>query len=163
MNNKHRTRYHGRYFVTGDYTAIKLLISSVIFSWVILNLNWAKLIPQIYAEPEFADPRSDIKVVEVEKIKYVIPQTIQEEICSVFGKDCPEALRIFTCESGLRPSAKGTNTNGSTDVGIAQINSIHSIPEAYLKNPHINILVAKQMFDSQGWGPWVCARKLGII
>ena len=78
----------------------------------------------------------------------------------VFGKDAPEAKKVFTCESHLKADATHKNNDGSLDVGIAQINSVHSIPESYLKNPMINILVAKQIFDAQGWNPWTCKKAL---
>jgi len=89
--------------------------------------------------------------------------SIEEKIKKVFGKHYEEAILIFKCESGLRANATGHNTNGSTDSGIAQINSVHKVSERYLLNPDINLLVAKQIYDAQGWNPWVCAHKLGIV
>jgi hypothetical protein len=155
MNRNHR----GQYRITGDYTALKVMAASVVLCLLVKFLDWGKILP---AKAEFISPVSDAKVIEVPVIKYVIPQTVQDEICSVFGKDCADAIRVFTCESGLRPSAHGVNTNGSTDTGIAQINSVHSIPEKYLKNQHVNIQIAYQIFQEQHWAPWTCARKLGI-
>lgn len=111
-----------------------------------------------------------IKEIEPEFTEYVpvevprLPQTIEEEIRAVFGKDAEKALKVFQCESGLRPKAYNKNTNGSIDVGLAQINSIHGVNKRFLENPSINIRVAKQLFDEQGgsFGPWVCAKKLGV-
>lgn len=154
-----QNRYHGKYFFTGDYTALKIWFASAILGLIVMYLDWGKILP---AQAEFISPLGDSKIIEVEKIIYKTPQTIQEQICAVFKEDCADAIKIFSCESGLRANAQGKNKNGSTDTGIAQINSVHSIPETYLKNEKINILVAKQIYDRQGWRPWVCARKLGI-
>lgn len=79
-----------------------------------------------------------------------------------FGDQADTAKQIAFCESGIRAEATNKNKNGTTDTGIFQINSIHQIPEKYLKDPLINIRVAKVLYDRQGWNPWVCARKLGI-
>lgn len=83
-----------------------------------------------------------------------------------FGKDAPTALRVFKCESGLRPDAVGS----TDDYGVAQIHlPAHSkkIPAddkiAWLFNPENNIKLAYQLFLSSGFNPWVCARTLGVI
>jgi hypothetical protein len=69
--HRHQNRYHGRYTFTGDYTALKVMLSSVVFCWVVLNLNWVKLIPQMYALPEWNSPISDAKVIEVPVVQNV--------------------------------------------------------------------------------------------
>lgn len=113
-------------------------------------------------------PKNYVQVVKevhaVEVVQYQEPEGVEEYVRYVFGDEADNALAVFRCESGLRPDAYNpSNSNGSTDTGIAQINSIHGIREKWLKNYKINILVAKQLFDEHGhWGPWVCARKLGI-
>jgi hypothetical protein len=94
-------------------------------------------------------------------IKYEIPKTIEGQIEMVFGVDAEDAKKVFTCESHLKANAvNNKNRNGSIDIGVAQINSVHSIPDAYLKNSMINLLVAKQIFDRQGWQPWTCRKVL---
>jgi len=81
---------------------------------------------------------------------------IEKEIHLVFGDDWIEAVTIFECESGLNPKAvNDSNTNGTADVGIPQINTVHGIRAKWLKNPSIAIRVAKQLFDEQGgWSAW---------
>jgi hypothetical protein len=97
--------------------------------------------------------------IEAKNVSY----SVEDDIRHVFGKDAEDALKVFKCESGLKPSAfNGVNTNGSWDAGVAQINSVHGINKKFLLNSQINIRVAKVLFDEQGWTPWVCARKLGI-
>jgi len=75
----------------------------------------------------------------------------------VFGKDADDAIKVFMCE-GLRSNKcnDGLNKNGSFDCGVAQINSVHGIARKWLLNPEINIRVAYQIFQAQGWNPWTC-------
>ena len=81
---------------------------------------------------------------------------IEQEIYDVFGDDWIEALAIFKCESKLKADAVSPkNNNGTYDVGIPQINTVHGIKAKWLKNYKIAILVAKQIFDEQGgWSAW---------
>ena len=67
-----------------------------------------------------------------------------------------KAVKIFECESGLRADAvNNSNKNGTADVGIPQINTVHGIRAKWLKNPSISIRVAKQLYDEQGgWSAW---------
>lgn len=146
-------RHHGRYTQT-DYTAIKVLLSSILFCWIVLHLNWKEIIPQIYAEPAWADPRSDAKIVEVPY--YITPQTIQEKICAVFTEDCKTALKVAKCESGFNPKAKNKQSSAR---GLFQImSSVHQVKEAWLFNPDTNIQIAHDLYIRQGWGPWTSSK-----
>lgn len=73
------------------------------------------------------------------------------------------AMAVMQGESGGNPSAHNKNTNGTTDGGLFQINSIHGHDPKKLKDPDYNVRVAAAMFKKQGWGPWVAARKLGLV
>lgn len=75
-----------------------------------------------------------------------------------------QAIRIFNCESGLRPNAINTkNRNGSIDIGLAQINSVHGVPGRLLTDPRINIAIARKIYNDRGnWSAWACAKRLGI-
>ena len=46
------------------------------------------------------------------------------------------------------------NTNGSKDVGIFQINTVHEA-KGNLYDCKSNILIAKQIYLKQGFTPWV--------
>lgn len=76
-----------------------------------------------------------------------------------------EAIDVAFCESSLRPDAYGFNTNGTGDYGLFQINSIHlkRYGEGFMYDWRENVQVAYKLYKEQGWRPWVCARKLGII
>ena len=77
-----------------------------------------------------------------------------------FGVNANDALQVFKCESGLRPNAIGYNTNGSTDWGVAQINSVHGVDGHYLLDWHTNIDIAYKIFSDQSWQPWSCRHVL---
>ena len=46
------------------------------------------------------------------------PLTIEEKIKKVFGNKGDEAVKVFTCESGLNPNA----VSRTFDIGVAQVN-----------------------------------------
>lgn len=100
------------------------------------------------------------------------PETIEEKITAVFGKDAKSALAIATCESGLNPLAHNYNPKTKDDsYGLLQINlwgnnkKNRPSPEV-LTTVEGNINFAKTLFDgsNQTWsGNWKnCAKKLGL-
>jgi len=148
-----------------------IFIILFLFDWFFDNWDLRFQFPIILQTPVKIEKRADfispLAVEEVEAKSRVqpddstasIPQpegTIEKEIYEVFGEEeYKNALKVFTCESGLNPEAVGKNSNGTFDVGLSQINSIHGIKAKWLKNPAIAIRVAKQLFDEHGgWGPW---------
>lgn len=74
------------------------------------------------------------------------------------------AIRIAKAESGLRPDAIGKNRNGTYDMGVFQINDVHSkrISRADRLNFEKNIRFAFQLRKEQGnWNAWsVCRSKV---
>ena len=80
------------------------------------------------------------------------------------GLNDKEAWAIINCESRWRADAVGVNTNGSFDLGIWQINSIHkniSNAEKMDYQKATEWAINKRLNDGN-WNAWVCARKLGI-
>ena len=52
--------------------------------------------------------------------------TIEQKICnSSQGEYCELLIKLAKCESSLNPDAIHVNKNGSADLGIMQINTIH--------------------------------------
>ena len=83
----------------------------------------------------------------------VSPPSIEELIKKYFKDDYKTARAVAFAESRLNPNALGKNTNGTTDCGVFQINSIHGLKDC--QDPVKNIEYAKQLFDRSGWYPWV--------
>ena len=95
------------------------------------------------------------------------PLTEKEQIINYilerFGAEGQNAVKVAQCESHLNPTIQGHNLDFSTDTGIFQINSTHAINAEYLKDWHVNVDVAFKMWSEQGWNPWVCVTKWGVL
>lgn len=89
------------------------------------------------------------------------------------------AMAVARCESGLSNVVGSVNSNGTRDFGVFQINDggtlqaalrgvgieYSSISEARKKalNPATNVRLARAIWDSRGWQPWVCAAKVKVV
>lgn len=86
---------------------------------------------------------------------------MEGQIRRVFGKDADMAIKISWAENGSRKcdrDNKGLNKDGTYDIGVFMINAYyhrHKATDSELRDCLKNILVAKQIFDRQGWSPWV--------
>jgi hypothetical protein len=107
----------------------------------------------------------EVKVSDVVRVmeEQPLPENltpIEEYICEKFGAfECRVALAIAKSESGLREDAFNTyNTNGTLDVGIFQINSVHfnqagcSLKE--IVDPYKNVDCAFSIYEASGWNAW---------
>lgn len=76
-----------------------------------------------------------------------------------FGRDRATLERVVAvalAESGGKVAAVNRNSNGSTDVGLMQINSIHGYKESEMKFPAANMAAAwKISNEGRNWTPWV--------
>ena len=77
-----------------------------------------------------------------------------------------QAIEVARCESGLNP---GAVSPGGGNWGLFQINTVHKARVAKvgwgwheIVHPWQNATVAADLWAEQGWGPWTCARNLGI-
>lgn len=80
----------------------------------------------------------------------------EEMFKKYFGKEWREAMMVAECESGFNPSAY----NADCDCyGLMQIKWYpnRSVNPQDLFDPEINLQVAKQIRDEQGWSPWSCS------
>lgn len=102
-------------------------------------LAWS---PSVYAAEIYKEPQIDL--AHKDGVIAVIKK--------VWGKDARVGIAISQCESGFRPDAENTNTNGTKDEGPFQINTVHKMPE--MKTVTANVLYAYQMYKEQGTNPW---------
>ncbi|MGY6501515.1 MAG: transglycosylase SLT domain-containing protein [Acidimicrobiales bacterium] len=77
-----------------------------------------------------------------------------------------QAIRVAHCESTHRWDAVSP---GGGNWGLFQINTVHRGRVAamgmswdQMLMPYQNAQVAADLWAEQGWGPWTCARNLGI-
>lgn len=98
------------------------------------------------------------------------PVSVEDKIRAKFGEYGEQAISCFKRESGLRVDALNTrNRNGSWDMGLAQINTVHcskvgASDREDCKNKlfdiDTNLEVAKGIFDASGWRPWYACKHL---
>ncbi|TFD58871.1 hypothetical protein E3T39_10900 [Cryobacterium suzukii] len=86
--------------------------------------------------------------------------TVTNYINAVFGANAPTARKIASCESGLNEIAVNNNTNGSSDLGVFQMNTVHAGSDrtTFIHDMlfyQANIQKAHSLFvSSGGFGPW---------
>lgn len=114
------------------------------------------------------------------------PESIEDIVRRVFGKNASAALAVMRCESSGVPTKVGdkglmsinqqTGERIGDSIGLFQIRTgshnwnraLENGMTAYefrtaLMDPEYNIKYAKRMYDAQGWTPWAnCKRKLGL-
>jgi hypothetical protein len=89
------------------------------------------------------------------------------------------AMAVSRCESGHANRVGKANGNGTRDFGVFQINDGGTLQAALRRlgvgfadinaarelalDPAVNVRLARVIFDSRGWQPWVCAAKVGVI
>lgn len=69
------------------------------------------------------------------------------------GSQIPIMVAIALAESGGDTNAVHTNSNGTTDEGPWQINSVHHFT-GNLFDPQVNAAAARTVFNSQGFQAW---------
>jgi len=88
---------------------------------------------------------------ELEEVLDYIVEKFEPE----FGRDM--TVRVIACaisESGLRPKAVNVNKNGTTDIGIFQINSVHGMSTEDRIDIYKNIDKAFEIFKRRGFQAW---------
>lgn len=119
---------------------------------------------------EYEAEKTKLRIAEAEAKKeesikkLSAPEEVEAMVRKYFGDKADEALICFKSESGLRPTAVNySNRNGSWDIGLAQVNTIHCAKvkatsktdcRDKLLDLETNIKVAKQIWDGRGWNAW---------
>lgn len=80
-------------------------------------------------------------------------------IRTIWGEHWQLGAAIAACESALQANAiHSGNADGSEDVGLFQINSIHGRSRDELRDPVANTRFAYSLFQAQGTAPWESSR-----
>lgn len=111
---------------------------------------------------------------KINKLPDVVKQTTtkwQDKMSRYFSKNTlPEVMHVMFMESSGNPEATNTNSDGSVDYGLMQINDIHA-PEIKKKfgynmkdllDPDKNLEVAAWIWRKYGWQPWIGARNINL-
>ena len=99
-----------------------------------------------------------VKAYPLAKTSDLSRDGIKRLVARCFKTDAPTALKIMQAESGGNPRAIHKNKNGTIDVGLFQINSIHGYSKDFLFNPENNVKIASKIFQKSGWNAWVSYR-----
>ena len=90
------------------------------------------------------------------------PGSVEAIIHEIFGEHGSAAVAVARCESGLNPQAV---SRGGGNWGLFQINKVHrgrvqamGYQWEDVLDARVNTLVARSIFDEQGWQPWGCRR-----
>jgi len=71
------------------------------------------------------------------------------------GQDLVIAIAVALAESSGNPSATHSNSNGSVDYGLWQINSVHaSLVAGNWADPTSNAKMAYSVWQGSGWSAW---------
>lgn len=81
-------------------------------------------------------------------------EDIESLIRAAFPEHPDIMIAIANAESGLNPKAVNVNRNGSTDIGLFQINSVHGYDELSLFDVKKNIEAAREIYKHQGLRAW---------
>jgi hypothetical protein len=89
------------------------------------------------------------------------------------------AMAVARCESSLTNQVSAMNQNGTHDFGLFQLNdggtlqaALRRINEPFTDtaqarqkalDAEVNVRMARVLWDSRGWQPWVCAADLKIV
>ena len=188
--NKGKKKYKtitGRYFYERPDQGIRNLFSVIIGVFITIPVY---LFGAYTNNSEYTvETQAQEQAVEIQVEQTPIPEptkepTIEEYIIEVFGEDADEALKIATCESGLKQETVG-DTNimlydskwdemvgdsigifqvrtGGTGWNRARANGMTAEQfRTNLKGFKYNIDYAKTIFDRAGnWSPWyLCSQR----
>jgi len=127
------------------------IIGVVIFLWAICE--------------DCNKPKIEAQTPKAETITEIIAEPIIEIdlFDKYFGSEAPLMRAICQAENGTQEPSRVSkpNKNGSVDIGLCQINSIHADKVGgnleLLKDAETNIRVAKEIRDSwESWNAWTC-------
>jgi hypothetical protein len=139
----------------------------VLFATTLTLISFAKLTGAILdtkkVQVEAAEYQKPVVVVTGQE-NYTEKQKIYAYIVEVFGDQAANAITIInTCENkDFNPKATNWNSNGTEDVGIFMINSVHGYSEEQLQDWKFNIDAAKKIYDNNGWSAWACSYKINV-
>lgn len=149
-----KTYWYGEHY-TWKYIILALMTLFTV--WALINF-WNNQNPLV--SPVVINP---VKQVYAESVSCENPKGYLE--CQAYaGKITWEQhdriSKIINCESRWNPDAYHVNKNGTVDLGLVQINSIHKNISNHDKldfKKAIDWMIAKINKDG-GYGAWVCSR-----
>jgi len=135
---------------------LSILIGSILL--VVLSVSYIGVITPIQAQTlEYLDiPINHIEIAPEPVL------SLEEHICKASnGQYCELLVNLAKCESTLNPDALHVNTNGTVDIGIFQINSVHQdISNAEKFDVYAATRWAVEKIKAGELHIWVCSLKI---
>lgn len=185
-HNKNKTYVKGLGYVNKDYQRNNVFSFVRAFTLSLACIALCATYKAVNQPVELVSPFVSInyiapKQAQAEELVVEVKPTIEEYIKQVYGEQGELMVKVFTCESGLKPDTIGDkHLMGMLDgeligdsVGIAQIRTgdagIYdskpwnrakangmSVEEfrTKLQDPYYNIDYSKKVYDSQGLNAW---------
>ena len=110
-----------------------------------ISLKWE-------SDPVTYEQRAKAKFEAKEEV--VKELTIEEKISKTFPENPEVMIAVAKAESNLNPLATNRNTNGSRDIGLFQINSVHGGNDLEMFDVDKNLEAARKIYDKQGITAW---------
>ena len=90
---------------------------------------------------------------------YMHEPEIREYLCPKLGDKCNTFIAILKAENGSHECTRdnrGTNRNGSIDIGLTQINWTPASPYSFeqLQDCKFNLDIAMKKYETRGFQPW---------
>jgi hypothetical protein len=166
---------------TGVWVILGILIIGLAFAGTKAISNWFdghkiqfNQVINIQVQSPITIKDREVEVKQIVQVINQIPNPVdlktdtEKYIYEKFGiENYKQAIAIARAESGLREDAWNVNTNGSIDIGIFQVNSVHfKDPGCSLKEVTTmkgNVDCAYEMFKVSGFNPWVAFKSGAFI
>ena len=129
-----------------------------------LFIMWAIISHTVNSKPLVSPVYNPIKQAEAKEKEFISCETPKGYLeCKAYEgvitwAEHETLSKIIKCESGWNDQALNKNTNGSFDLGLFQINTVHKQKNSDMLNFKKNIDFGIKLFKKQGVAPWVCSR-----
>ena len=117
----------------------------------------------VYIHTEYPTALNDNRII-IENTRIIEPVqakeievkelTIEEKISKMFPENPTVMIAVAKAESGLDPMATNRNTNGTRDIGILMVNSVHGYDDLEMFDVDKNLAAAREVYDKQGITAW---------
>ena len=156
-----------RRYLTNRQQLRSVLIAKILLSFIFISAAIAIALQSI-KQPRWVSPKAtgrtnEIKVQEVKAIEIpcdydpITYLRCRGRQLGINDFTISKIIRVAQCESHLNPDALNKNTNGTFDVGIFQINTVHG--QKNMTDFVKNIDYGFKLFQEQGFSPWLSSAK----
>lgn len=149
-----RNRYVGSYPKLKRFVLVNFLFLFIGFIGWNISLQTPEISMKWDRGPIVMEQRAEAKFEANKDVVEVKELTIEEKIAKTFPENPTVMIAVAKAESNLNPLATNRNTNGSRDIGLFQINSVHGGNDLEMFDVDKNLEAARKVYDKQGITAW---------